>query len=454
MNRNVTFTANENKVNLTAEEMFDRVINLKITCTDGKVKDTFVIRSDYELVYMGETMLNDLANPQRKMGYLVRKCTHKPSITFNATYVSAEVGTSIDITISNFYIFTPDGKTLQSFNASKYHVISVEVYMGYFGQFKNSLLENPLTAYEEYFNLRAGNGADKITITEPIVVTTDKLPPDYTLRMHGYVAGVYTSPIDINPLITEELTLAHPVAVSGKTLKEILYNEITKRYLNRNKLPDVSTKIMYPVSELTSLPIPLVLNKTTGRLNDADAQMYGVQVYLSKKAQEVSIRKMIDGEGKEKSATFTFSPGLTIGQTMSRLLSFLNSKLQFRYNNQGDMLVYTTEEADKIDVLSEEFAEQYNTTTLKNYYQNELPAVYNINIDALATITCPFFFFVEPFQKVKFASQYALTSLASFFVNYEKAEYEFFIIKMVISFATVENINTVQLIGVPKTEGE
>ena len=67
----------------------------------------------------------------------------------------------------------------------------------------------------------------------------------------------------------------------------------------------------------------------------------------------------------------------------------------------------------------------YDKTVLRNkkLYDNKLPAVYNINIDSVATIVCPFFTFIEPFQYIEFESRYALTSLVSYFASYSPTIY-------------------------------
>ena len=96
----------------------------------------------------------------------------------------------------------------------------------------------------------------------------------------------------------------------------------------------------------------------------------------------------------------------------------------------------------------------YKDTVLVNkaLYDNKLPAVYNINVDAVATIVCPFFTFFEPFQYVEFARRYALTSLVSYFASYSPTIYRFLVINALISFATVDEVNEVQITAVAMNE--
>ena len=92
----------------------------------------------------------------------------------------------------------------------------------------------------------------------------------------------------------------------------------------------------------------------------------------------------------------------------------------------------------------------YDRSVLKDedLYNNALPAVYNINVDAVATIVCPFFTFIEPFQYVEFASRYALTSVVSYYASYKPTINRFLVINATISFATEEAINEVQMTAV------
>jgi hypothetical protein len=119
-------------------------------------------------------------------------------------------------------------------------------------------------------------------------------------------------------------------------------------------------------------------------------------------------------------------------------------------------LVYAVEEATNPDSIYKSFMEEgiYKDTVLDNpaLYDRRLPAVYNINVDAVATIVCPFFTFFEPFQYIEFASRYALTSVVSYFASYAPSVYRFLIVSASISFATVDDINEVQITAVSSRE--
>lgn len=458
MNESAEFINDESKIDLKAGDLFDRIINLRLTCvkTGTKKLETFVIRSDYELIAPD----SDLSNESTRKGIIIRRCTYKPSIKVQCKMVTSNVGTSLGITVSNFFMLTADGKHIRSFNASQYKIISVEVVMGYWGQLKDSLDPDTATA-DDYFNIKAINGADKITITEPIVVTTEKLPPDSALHIKGHVGSIYSSPVAITKINTPVKALSKPVASSGTTFEEILFNNVTRRYINAISVTDdvdnigEMTKRLVSISDIKESARPVTIDGD-GLMSDSDAREIGVKVYVSKQAKKVKLEPMYDGDGNEVKRQIYFEAGWTIGQTISRIMSYMDKELEFTFSLKGDVLIYTPDEMQNAQTLNEAFDAEglYENTVLANkkLYNKRLPAVYNINVDAVATIVCPFFTFIEPFQYIEFASRYALTSVVSYFASYSPTIHRFLVINASISFATVDDVNEVQITAVSAKE--
>ena len=482
MNDTVEFINDEGKLNLRAGDLFDRIINLKFTCEEvstGK-RESFVIRSDYELVFPNTELTTDRSQEgyyeNNKNKFLIRRCTFKPSIKVQCKMVTSNVGTSIGITVSNFFMLSKDGKHLRSFNASQYRIVSVEIVMGYWGQLKYSL--NPdekdgAKLLESYFNIQAVNGADKISITngKPIIVTTEKLPPDSAIHIKGYVADIYSSPVRITEVSTPVDALEKPVATSGTDLSGVLFDNITRRYISGHRV--LATINEEHNSALkTQLPVfasdedkPIIINgkevkpdTSTGQMSVADAKEYGVQVYLSEGAKKVKLRQIYDSNGEKQDRKIYFEAGWTIGQTITRIVSYMDTELDFTFSLNGDVLIYTPQEMQDVETLSKTFDTQglYKETVLynKQLYNGRLPAVYNINIDAVATIVCPFFTFIQPFQYIEFASRYALTSLVSYYASYDPTIYRFLVISANISFATVDDVNEVHITAVSARNSE
>lgn len=462
--QNVAFIPDEQKVNLRVGDMIDRIINLKLTCVDQKHptadKEVFVIRSDYELIFPDEDYpVDGVVDSSTQGKYIIRRCTNKPSIKVQTKMVSSNVGISTDIFVSNFFMLTHDGKHLRSFNNSEYLIEKVELVMGYWSQFcQMEADKETVPTYDEYFNLEAKNGADKLTLTGAIVVTTDKLPPDSTLHIKGYVADIYESPIAIATMGQDSMNkiTKNPVASSGTKFEDVLFNNITRRYLSRIKAP--TTRRNVAVSDLVKLgySVNIKFDKETGMMDADVAKEYGVKVYLSDSVKNIQLPKMEDEDGKTVDRVLYFEAGFTIGQTIARIASFMNTELDFTFNTKGDLLVYSIEEANDPEKLYNAFNNdgmyKDNVFTNKKLYNNRLPAVYNINVDAVATITCPFFTFIEPFQYVEFASRYALTSLVGYFASYSPTVYQFLIINATISFATVDDVNEVQMTAVARKD--
>ena len=445
---NVEFINDSSKINLQAGDLFDRVINLKFNCRDKNGRtESFVLRSDYEIVYTNSDFTSDRISDMTRGGWIIRKCTYKPSIKVQCKMVTANVGTSLGITISNFFMLTKDGKHLRSFNAEDYTISSVEIVMGYWGQLKDSINPDSEDALDKYFEIEAINGADKITITEPVVVTTEKLPPDSALHLKGYVGNIYSSPVAVSTVDTPKTALEKPVAKSGTEFEKILFENITRRYVNTTTLEEY-------VKEHTDFKE--VKLDDENKMSDGDARKVGIKVYLSDEAKNVGIKKIKNSKGEETVRKVYFEMGWTVGQTVARIMSYMDKELEYTFSLDGDILIYTPNEMQDPEGISKAFHTQnlYKNTVLANakLYNGRLPAVNNINIDAVATIVCPFFTFIQPFQYVEFASRYALTSVVTYFASYKPTIYRFLVINATISFATVDDVNEVHITAVSARE--
>ena len=137
----------------------------------------------------------------------------------------------------------------------------------------------------------------------------------------------------------------------------------------------------------------------------------------------------LDGDGKVKASEL----GL-VKCTYDEILKYVNDSLGGKAKNTN-------------------FFDYINSLKIKNIKVKNvtrIPAVYNIAYDnALCTITCPFFYFLTPFQKFYFASRYAVSSMIAYYLDQENKEMEFTMMWQSVSFATVENVNEDQIWCVP-----
>lgn len=448
----------KNKVKLNKDDLFDRIINIKLKLgkpaegnEQAECLEEYVIRSDYEIVYSDVRGANVFGDENTVKSYTIRRCTYKPSIKVQCNMVTANTGTSVDIYISNFFIFTSDGQCLRSINSAKYPVVGVDVAMGYWGQFsRDNSYEKPMTL-EDFFTIDAPNGADMLRLSSGnIVVTTDKLPPDSTLHIHGYVADILSEPVAVSNVKDFSKASENTSAESNMSLRDVLYNHITRRYVRGNRINKSLTAFTNDSQEPRTEP---VVNPENGLMAKAYADEYGVQVFLSKGAEKITVPPGIpDAEGKVVDSKLYFEAGKDINSTITRIQSSLTNAFEFRFTNEGNLLVYTHGESANVNSLYKDFESLYAESVFAKVYQNMLPAVYNINIDAVSTITCPFFTFIQPFQKLQFASRYALTSKVGYYANYDAGISVFSAIKVSLSFATVDNINEVQITAVNITD--
>ena len=529
-------TRNKSNLQLQAGDLFDRVINLKfITSEQGgdgveKYVDAFVLRSDYELVdtkFVANVANGTVSYSQDKKISCIRKCRLKPSVKVQYKQVAGNTMTELDIFVQNFFMLDSEGKTLMSFSNAKGRLASVEIQMGYFGQFADffKVNDNGVPTLEQYFDFTVKPEGVQTITCNVTYCQTDKLPPDSTMHIHGFVGSCYTQPVtdemitDDNQTTSIELSTVDTSSVymyekegnpyKFKSFAHYLYNNVTRRFL-RNKIPATNKK------EVKALKIKF---KDGGVCLDDDSSLkYGVVVFLSsgvvgdgKSDVFLGKQQIYDSDGKplegKKSSEFTKElSGDTPMKAFNSFSSFQSSLFRAQPLENGDYLLFLNEEMRHSGKLSEmnwytfdpklgkngvdldgdgevkaselglvkftydeilkyvndslggkakntNFFDYINSLKIKNIKVKNvtrIPAVYNIAYDnALCTITCPFFYFLTPFQKFYFASRYAVSSMVAYYLDQENKEMEFTMIWQSVSFATVENINDVQICCVP-----
>ena len=534
-------TRNKDNLQLQAGDLFDRVINLKFITSeqvstkkgsDGveKYVDEFVLRSDYELVdtkFVANVANGTVSYSQDKKISCIRKCRLKPSVKVQYKQVAGNTQIELDIFVQNFFMLDSEGKTLMSFSNAKGRLASVEIQMGYFGQFADFFKgnENGVPTLEQYFDFTVKPEGVQTITCNVTYCQTDKLPPDSTMHIHGFVGSCYTQPVtdkmitDDNQTSSIELSTVDTSnvymyekegnAFKFKSFAHYLYNNVTRRFL-RNKIPATSKK------EVKSLRIKF---KDGGVCLDDDSSLkYGVIVFLSagvvgdgKSEVFLGKQQMYGSDGKaldgKKSSEFTKElSGDTPMKALNSFSSFQSGLLRVQPLDNGCYLMFLNEEMKHSEKLSEmdwyafdprlgkngvdldgdgevkaselglvkctydeilryvndslggkakntnffDYIKSLKANNIKVKDIKRIPAVYNIAYDnALCTITCPFFYFLTPFQKFYFASRYAVSSMVAYYLDQENKEMEFTMIWQSVSFATVENINDVQICCVP-----
>lgn len=469
---NTALLADKNKCELGALDIFDKVINLKLTISEKDTngnwveKEPYIIRSDYEMYF--PHLMNSVASGsfdgiiQKPVCY-IRKCTYKPSIKVQYKRISMSTPIAVDIFINNFYMLDKSGKMIRSFNNETFQLTKVELAMGYFGQFAASMggKETSAITIEQLFDFGAeklkGNGITLITMSDVNYVQTDKLPPDTTVHIHGFVGNLYSDklqdlavgnglPTDFESIIAKETVINYSKNKRSTMLEETFYQEITRYWAREGSLPKSTTNSL----------------SNTNIFSDADADKYGVQVYFSEGAKKFAQgydkdKVQIDADGNKVIPNALKIPSANTAIEKANVIKnayALDNLCITPIPANGNILVYLAEEqtASSKMLAGTPLEQIYKKDTVELYWKNKLPAVYNITVDALCTIVCPFFFFLNPFQKFYFKSRYALGGIVSYYANFNATEDEFYALWQTVSFATVEDVNECTIICTGKKQ--
>lgn len=440
------------KIDLQPTDLYDRIINLKlyigkkgngiVSENQAELYKVFVIRSDFELIKVGKT-LKETFSPASKIesGHIIRKCQMKPDIKVQYVQVNAENAINIDIFIGNFYMVDAKGKTLMSFNSADMQLLGVDIQMGYWGQFKNLL--NSTSSMNDFCTFKELYGVDTLSVSNIISVTTESLPPNYSLHIKGTIGTNNTAVDDgfVKPKTFKEAQLTGQLS-KQTDLDNILYENITRRFTRTGMLNRALTSVLW--AGAIKDPVMLGLDIKNGKLSTIDAEKYGVKVFLSSGAKSHKIKPLLDSDSNPIDQSAYFSSGKTLKNTLNRILATVDADVLYRVMNRGDILVFTRDEINDIDKLSQEF-QQYISNAMIKQWKRQLPAVKNITLNETPMIVCPYFGFLEPFQSFEFKSRYFLTTLTTYQAGLNTETLHFTALRCSVSFATVEDINDMQI---------
>lgn len=496
------FLQDESKLTLGKLDLFDRIINLKLTFAetgkDASGKSTYkeseyVIRSDFETYFpdMLQTVADaDMDGYKRLRRCMIRKCQYKPSIKVQYKRVSMDVPVEIDIFIENFFMLDTDGNMLKTFNNISNSLVQVDIAMGYYGQFreaytgKGKIADISIDKLFDFSTLTLkGSGITKITISNAVYVQTDKLPPDMTVHIHGFVGNLYSEKLSAvsadNKAGTDDseslenrtvkyedfkktdLLVRYSEANPKSTFFEYLFfQKVTRNWARRGDITDDEAERQRILALVSSSRKEERMIADT--LTESDAEKYGIHVYFSAKAKEFAKNYdhehvPEDVEFKEVLPTISVPTAVTAMEKVNKIKNVLNMKdfVSSVLDSTGDILLYHKDEPLNPETMWEGTAVEsiYKDSAVEKFWQNKIPAVYNITTDALCTVVCPFYFFIDPFQKFYFKTRYALGGLVSYYANFNASEDEFYALWQTISFATVEDINECTIVCTGQRRG-
>lgn len=457
--KNTGILDDQYKTELGALDLFDRIINLKLTVAGG---EEYVIRSDFETYFpdlIESVAGNDFGTFTSLTKCYIRKCQNKPSIKVQYKRVSMTTPVAIDIFISNFYMLDKSGKMLKTFSSLNNPLRRVDLQLGYFGQFESAMKANKSVTMEKLFDFNPdkmkGHGITVLTMADVEYVQTDKLPPDMTVHIHGYVGNLYSEgsvkgkvPTTYEEKVNSPTSIEYTSATVKTILGQLLFNCVTKNWINPCRISPLKLKALGIPMNNPKDPTDMTVRDT---LTDPQAYQFGVQVYLSKEAEKWAeeydkVTELKNGKAEEYKSKLITIEKASNALAKTNLIKNAMGITDFCVTtipSSGDLLIYKSSEMKKVsDMLKgTDLEKQYKGDALNIYWNKKLPAVYNITTDALCTISCPFFFFLNPFQEFEFKSAYALSGIVSYYANFTASEDKFYALWQTVSFATVEDVN-------------
>lgn len=438
--------------------MFDKVINLKIRRGYPKGKDetknSFVIRSDYEVVWN-----------ESRTKYQIQRCSIKPQIRVSFRMVTGSLGIETDIYITNFHIFNEEGmNSLDDWSYGTNPITEVELVMGYAPMF------NKPANLKEFFGVKEDgsmslpkpNGAAKLVLNTCEFVTTDNPPPDSVFHIHGYVNSIdsgFRSKVEnesVTSMLSNEDFTFNNAKKGGKTFVErLFYYLIQRRFLGKA----VSNEL---------LESEKAIDTKTGYLTKEGAEKYGCKVIIPEGSRVNSYRvstfrnekgELIEGGSN---VVIWLNSGNSVAGTLLMIQNKFFQGLRFAPTLDGNWVVWdeadypsmsdggsTREKKEKII----KFLDSCSYKVSGSSGGIVIPAVNSISVSAgTCTIVCPFFSFLNPFQKLLFNSRYVYSDMTNYFARTSIKVSQFFAISSQVEFSTTgaENKQTITAIGLDK----
>ena len=418
-NKVLTFFKNKSETKLDTFDLFDRVINVRLDAvTQNGRHETIVLRSDWEPVHEYWSGVDTVR---------FRKCVHKPSISFKYKQVARSTSIDVNLYVSNFVLFTVDGNMLTAFSAREYKVERMTVVMGYFGQ----TARNEPASWGDYIDITPQPGMDMIVCDTITGVFTPKLPPDLTLQITAACANLLAAPKGQDELLSfDEL-------VSSGALTEVKSGE-------GGVLGLIEDNVLKYYNPKTFSGNP------TGFSQVVLSESARYKVSATERVRKMEFQPLTDADGNSVMPLFKDNKGagLTVGQALTYVLGIAGiTDVLFKLMTDG-IFLYTRGDLDDPDNVADAFQDMYKESVFEKDYGGMLPAVSSIEVNVTATVVCPFFAFIGPFQRFKFENRYAVGSQVSYWVRggeEDKAKNTYYALSVEISFSTVDDDNEMQM---------
>jgi hypothetical protein len=471
---------------LTADDLFDRIINLKFIRKKGRI---FTLRSDYEPVFHKDNTIS------------FKTCGQKPDIKISYKQVAESVAIEVDIEIVNFFIGDGDIEDIESMNTAEGDPVQwCIIQMGYRRQFPDWTKVEKTTDLARFWDLNNNNITSEAEVRRGRQIVVQILtgypksyPPDRITYFKGIV-GTLENGLRWNHTEKELIPgYGDPEFPDGYSeIEEVLFQFVTRRFIragvlhiaetvqdstNREAIsgeaekkpkqkvhihiygfktygnagsnavsrlqPSVATVSKTPAdTEWTELPL-----LDNGIMSVENADKFGVICAVSRTLRSMRINALYGyGLTAEQAAGLRPIPSTPFSNMQDRIGGQLVA-IQQHYPfirwyalTDGSFYFYHEKDTDE-DLWSDPFIKEMQKDNTRF-----LPAVYDITPSGTRTIRCPFISFISPMTTVAFQSRFALGTLVSYY--YPLKTNAFLVITADIEFATVQDSNMMELMCV------
>lgn len=404
--------------------LWDKIINIRLNRADGK--SGIVIRSDYEA--------RAIQDATGKSKTFFCRMEQKPSIKIKYNQVTDGVATKLVVEIKNLYTYLYNAQGSNDYSQANNPFVSITVEMGYFSNF-DDMSEAQERASEmgatdlidklssQYGNSMQNKAWIRAIDAQILSMYQSKPAPDAVTTINCVVGDITTAYL---PLPKEDEK--YQAIKKGGSVHDLFYALVTKRYVSR---AIYNAFIEKPDSNGGALKIEnddgtSVTKHFRGTLSDADANKYGVKVYLTKALRELTFANGIQ-----------FSPVADNAEQMMNIIKReVLPDMRFVQTSGGDYIAYNS----KTETLSD--AQKAYLPLSK---PSIIPAVYNVSLGALRMVSCPFFGFVDPFSLINFNARYTTSNLVGTFYKPAPGNDTFMALKCVITFSTCDDDNEMLL---------
>jgi hypothetical protein len=462
---------------LTANDLFDKIINLAFYRRDDAIGTPyFVLRSDYEVVY-------DQKPPH---GAHFTRIKQKPHIKITYEQVSPDKGIALKVEVANLYFhkatqsdatkqpLTENGGAITIIDSVKGNPIQwIVIQAGYRTQFPDWTKEPRATGsgyLDRFYDLDnnaiaydQGMFKGQVLTGRVLECHNESYPPDQ-LTVFDCVVATMDNGLKWSHNASTFLTNFDKIEAPGKTsqLEKVLYHLITRRFLKTHIQTRIETQeggkerlYIRNYNEWRKLYGKAAAAESSngwseatltsdGLLSFEDADVFGVPCHVTARLAAFSMRTLASYTLKslDELPKASESPPIQMENYLqAQVLELQRSYpgLRWYHLNDGGFFFYHARET--MDELYREDARI--KTAIGDAIA--LPAIYDISLDGLRMIRCPFIGFINPMTILQWNSRYALSTLVGYFYRPDEGTNYYTALLIKVTFDTDGDNNLMEI---------